>query len=53
MPLYFRPVNTMITAEQVKDLRRIDGIWFYTRILFPDDEEFMIDSAKPIDAAAV
>jgi hypothetical protein len=37
----------------VKDLRRVDGIWFYLRILFPDDDEYMLDAAKPFEAQAV
>jgi hypothetical protein len=46
-------VNTHVTVDQIKDLRRVDGVWFYLRILFPDDDEFMLDKNRPMDMHTV
>jgi len=53
IPLYFKPVNTGIYIDEIKELKRLDGVWVYLRVLFPEDEEFMLDANRAPDISRV
>lgn len=52
-PIYSKPTNTSIAVESIRDLSRIEDVWFYFRILKPDDEEFMVDRHRAVETTQV
>lgn len=48
-----KPTNTNILIEEIRGLTRIDDVWFFFKILKPDDEEFMLDKQRALEATEV